>query len=140
MIRKPDGTLLMAAVALASMVVACGGGSSSNNTPTSPSPPPSGGGNTGGTTITIQANGVMSPGLLTVTPGTRVTFINNDSRSRMIESDPHPTHEDCPEIGQVGFIQPGQTKQTGNLTTVRTCGYHDHNDPDKRGDIRIQAQ
>jgi hypothetical protein len=38
----------------------------------------------------------------------------------------------------VGFLAVGQSKQTGNLNTARTCGYHDHNDPDKRGTIRIQ--
>jgi len=30
----------------------------------------------------------------------------------------------------VGFIVPGQTKLTGNLNVVRTCGFHDHNQPD----------
>jgi hypothetical protein len=58
-----------------------------------------------------------------------VTFVNNDSRSHEMHSDPHPQHGDCPEIDQVGFLQPGQSKQTGNLNTVRTCSYHDHNQP-----------
>lgn len=132
------GGLALAALVL--MVAACGGGTDS--TPTSPTPPPptdgGGGGGTQGTTITIGANGVMSPPVLTVSPGTRVTFINNDSRSRDINDDPHPTHGDCPEIQQVRFIQPGETKLTGNLNTVRTCGYHDHNDPGVRGTIRVQ--
>jgi plastocyanin len=144
MMRRTTHKLLsIPAFALASTMLACGGGGGgSSNTPTSPtpSPTPGGSGNSGGTTITIQSGGVMNPPMLTVSPGTRVTFINNDSRSRQIESDPHPTHEDCPEIGQVGFIQPGQTKLTGNLNTIRTCGYHDHNDPGIRGDIRIQSQ
>lgn len=106
---------------------ACGGGSSGS--PTSPST----GGSSGGTpsnpatTFTITAAGV-SPKTLTVSPGTRITFVNNDVRSRDIQSDPHPEHTDCPEISQVGFLQPGQTKETGNLNTVRTCGFHDHND------------
>jgi hypothetical protein len=41
----------------------------------------------------------------------------------------------------VGFIQPGQTLQTQNLTTATTCGYHDHNQPTNtslQGTIRIQ--
>jgi hypothetical protein len=41
---------------------------------------------------------------------------------------PHPTHGDCPEIDQVAFLSPGQSKQTGNLNTARTCGFHDHTD------------
>jgi hypothetical protein len=44
-------------------------------------------------------------------------------------SDPHPEHSDCPEINSVGFLSPGQTKQTGNLNTVRNCGFHDHERP-----------
>jgi hypothetical protein len=53
--------------------------------------------------------------------------VNNDSRVHDIQSDPHPEHTDCPEIGQVGFLSPGQSRQTGNLNSIRTCGYHDHN-------------
>jgi len=35
----------------------------------------------------------------------------------------------------------GQSKQTGNLNTARTCGYHDHNrnfDTSLQGSIVIQ--
>ena len=58
-----------------------------------------------------------------------------------MESDPHPEHTDCPEINQVGFISPGQTKLTGNLNTRRTCGFHDHDQPSTtslQGSIFIQ--
>jgi hypothetical protein len=55
-----------------------------------------------------------------------VTFVNNNTRPHDMNSDPHPDHTDCPAINQVGFLQPGQSRQTGNLNTVRTCGYHDH--------------
>jgi hypothetical protein len=51
-------------------------------------------------------------------------------------SDPHPEHSDCPEINQVGFLSAGQSRETGNLVTVRTCGYHDHDDP---GATRLQG-
>jgi hypothetical protein len=57
-------------------------------------------------------------------------FINNDSRSHQMSSDPHPDHTDCPEINQVGFLNPGERRETGNLVAVRTCGFHDHNEPD----------
>ncbi|MGQ0735416.1 MAG: cupredoxin domain-containing protein [Acidobacteriota bacterium] len=119
----------MCIVATVVALSGCGGGGGSTMTPTTPSPPttptppPS-----GGTTITITAAGV-NPQRLTVSPGTRVTFINNDTRAHEMNSDPHPQHGDCPGIDDVGFIQPGQTKLTGNLTVVRTCGFHDHNLP-----------
>jgi plastocyanin len=128
------------AFVLLALAAACGGGDDD------PGTGPSGGGGGGGggnatATITITANGV-SPKEVTVAPGSRVTFVNNDSRSHDMASDPHPTHGDCPAIEQgVGFIQTGQTKLTNNLNVVRVCGYHDHNQPDVvalQGTIRVQ--
>ena len=120
--------------AVLAVAMACGGGGSS---PTAPS---GGGGGTGGTggatssaTITIGANGVVSPNAVTITQGGRVTFVNNDSRSHDMSSDPHPSHEDCPPLEQVGFLSPGQSKTSGNLNTVRVCGFHDHNLPGSTG-------
>ena len=98
----------------------CGGGNSS--TPTAPS----GGGSSSSTTITITSAGV-SPKSITASPGSRVLFVNNDSRPHEMDSDPHPEHTDCPAINQVGFLSPGQSRETGNLNAVRTCGFHDHN-------------
>jgi plastocyanin len=127
------GSIVMTA-ALA--VAACGGGD--DGPPTSPSPSPGGGGT--GTTITITAGGA-SPQNITVSPGTRVMFVNNDTRQHHMASDPHPEHTDCQELNQVGLLQPGQSRETGNLNTVRTCGFHDHDQPSVtslRGSIRIQ--
>jgi plastocyanin len=116
---------------------ACGGGDSGGGggSPTGPTPP-----SDPATTITITANGV-SPRSLTVPAGTRVTFVNNDSRPHDMASNPHPEHTDCPEINQVGFLTTGQSRQTGNLNTRRTCGFHDHNrdtDTSLQGTITIQ--
>jgi plastocyanin len=95
----------------------CGGG---GNAPSSPS--------TGSeTTITITSSGV-SPAQVTISQGARVLFVNNDSKSHNMASDPHPEHTDCPPINNVGLLQPGQSRETGNMTTVRTCGFHDHDD------------
>ena len=120
-----------AVLAVALTLAACGGGSDSGGgTPSSPSPTPTpmpmptptpG----GGTTITVTSSGA-SPRTLTVPAGSRVTFVNNDSRAHEMNSDPHPSHTDCPELNQVGFLSAGQSRQTGNLNTVRTCGFHDH--------------
>ena len=133
---------------IALAAAACGGGNSggTSGTPTTPTPsttttiPPTTNPPVQTTTITITASGV-SPQRITVSPGTRVTFVNNDSRQHEMNSDPHPTHGDCPPIDDVGFLAPGQSKQTGNLNVVRTCGYHDHNQPDTanlKGQIVIQ--
>jgi plastocyanin len=125
-------------VAFTVAAAACGGGNDGyGSTPSSPSPTPSG---SGGATITITASGV-SPREVTVSVGSRVTFVNNDSRPHDMASNPHPDHTDCPPINDVGFLQPGQSRQTGNLNTRRTCGYHDHNrdtDASLQGTITIQ--
>lgn len=103
------------------IVAGCGGGGG----PTDPSPTPS-----NPYRITISASGAVSPVELIVPPGTRVLFINNHSRRHDMTSDEHPDHLECPPINQVGLLQPGQSRETGNLVAVRTCGFHDHENPD----------
>ena len=135
---------LMLATALTA--VTCGGGGSSSPTSPSPSPSPTPSPTpspapSGDATITISSSGVVSPRTLTITAGTRVTFVNNDSRAHDMASDPHPNHTDCPELNQVGFLNPGQSRQSGNMNTRRTCSYHDHNrdtDTNLQGSIVIQ--
>ena len=95
--------------------------------PRGPSPPPS-----NPNTFTITAAGV-SPKEIAVQPGTRVLFHNTDNRIHDMTSDPHPDHSDCTEINSVGVLSPGQSRETGNLVAVRTCGFHDHGDPDNSG-------
>lgn len=135
------GTLILATALTA---VTCGGGGSSTPTSPSPSPTPSptpSPSPSGGTTLTISSAGSITPKVLTVAVGSRVTFVNNNSRAHDMASDPHPNHTDCPELNQVGFLQPGQSRQTGNLNTRRTCTYHDHNrdtDTTLQGTIVIQ--
>jgi plastocyanin len=109
-----------ARLALGACIVAaaCGGGSSSSST-TTPTPTSS------ATTITIT-NNTVSPSALTISRGQQVTFVNNDSRAHEMNSDPHPEHTDCPELNQVGHLEPGQQRTSGNLNTARRCGYHDH--------------
>ncbi len=104
------------------LLASCGGGGSSTSpTPTSPN------------TFRISSTGTISPAEMTVAPGTRVLFVNDHSRRHDMSSDPHPEHTDCPEINQVGSLNTGQTRETGNLVAVRTCGFHDHDDPDNSG-------
>ena len=125
-------------VLFALVASACGGGDDNPGT----GPSGGGGGGGGGTvsaTITITAAGV-SPSSVTVAPGQRVTFVNNDTRPHDMSSDPHPAHTDCPAVS-VGFLQAGQSGTTQNLNAVRTCGFHDHNqdaNTSLQGTIRIQ--
>jgi len=120
----------IAAVLLA-FCAACGGDSPSPN-PNNPTNP---------YRITISTGGTVDPKQLMVPPGTRVLFVNNQSRPHNMTSDPHPDHLDCPELNQVGLLNAGQSRESGNLVIVRTCGFHDHDDPDNvnlRGSIVIR--
>jgi len=115
----------------AGLLIVCGCGGSDSGS--SPSPTPA-------TTITIT-NGGVSPKTVTVPRGSQVQFMNSDSSVHDMASNPHPEHTDCTEINSVGFLNPGQSRQTGNLNTARTCGFHDHSNPDNtnlQGSIVVQ--
>jgi hypothetical protein len=114
---------------LAFLVPACGG--SGGGTP-GPSPTPN-----NPNRITIGSNATITPIELTVSPGTRVLFVNSDGRRHDMTSDPHPDHTDCQELNQVGLLAPGQSRETGNLVTPGTCGFHDHENPD---DTRLRGR
>jgi hypothetical protein len=118
------GVLLTATI----LATACGGGSAE------PSPGPS--------TVTVTiTNGVASPRTFTVPRGGQVIFTNNDTVVHEMYSDPHPEHTDCPEFDSVGRLAPNVTRQTTNLSTARTCGFHDHLNPNTsglRGSVTIQ--
>lgn len=133
----PTNNLLRRTLGVGTLVTmaACGGGSPS-------SPSGSGGsvvvGSTAvvgaiGATITIGANSAVSPSQVTVAVGQSVTFVNNDTRSHDMESDPHPAHTDCPSFANVGLLQPGQTKSTFGFSRTGNCGFHDHNNADSAG-------
>jgi plastocyanin len=123
-------TRVALATALGVAAISCGGSS-----PTEPDSPP-----VQTNTITITANGVNPKNAL-IAVGTRVLFVNNDTRSHNMSSDPHPDHTECPEINQVGLLAAGQSRETGNLVQARTCGFHDHDNPSAaslQGSIVIQ--
>ena len=113
--------------------LSCAGGDGSSSPPTNPTTNPY--------TVTISGSGIVGPKELTVPPGSRVLFVNNHSGRHDMTSDPHPEHDDCPALNQVGLLNAGQSRESGNLVTVRTCGYHDHDDPNNvnfRGSITIR--
>jgi len=126
-----------AAAAALSISIACGSSSSGGTGPTP------------GVTCSslpdartfLIVNNAVCPQALSVPRGAQVTFINNDNRAHEMNSDPHPEHTNCPELNQVGHLEPGQSRQSGNLTIARTCGFHDHlNDQNRalQGTITIQ--
>ena len=75
--------------------------------------------------VTITSAGV-TPNSITVSQGDRVLFVNNDTVAHEMSSDSHPTHGLWPAMNQVGFLLPGESRETGNLNDVETITYHDH--------------
>jgi hypothetical protein len=100
------------------LLTACGAWGKSPTAPQTPAPP-------AGPTVTISGAG-LTPRTIEIPVGGRLNIVNNDSVSHDMGSDPHPGHEDCPELNQIGMLEPGQTRTSGNLVEARTCGMHDH--------------
>jgi plastocyanin len=76
-------------------------------------------------TVMLTATG-LQPAEVRIPAGGQVVFVNNDVRPHAMSSDPITVHTDCPAINDVGTLAPGQSRSTGALTAVRTCGFHDH--------------
>jgi plastocyanin len=140
-VRRANGFFavqLLAVGALAAFA-ACGGGDGGGSVT---GPGNTGGGSPGasGATITI-AGGRVTPAEVTIAVGQSVTFVNNDNRVHNVSSDPHPNHTDCPQINAVGNLSTAQSRLTNAFPSARTCGFHDHDDPDNanmKGRINIQ--
>jgi len=130
------------AASLAGLMFACGGGSDSGSTTTTTTSP-TGTCTTGSnvTTIVITSSGAVCPANITVARGAQVTFVNQDRIAHDMFSDPHPDHNDCLELNQVGHLEPGQSRQSGNLVVAKKCGFHDHvlfENKNLQGSITIQ--
>jgi hypothetical protein len=113
--------------AAALMVAACGWSSvpvaptppsaaSVASEPAPPATPP---------TVTLSASG-FSPLEVVVTVGARVTFVNADRIGREVQSGLEHNVRDCPEIDVLGFIVPGQSRQTAVFEQAKRCRFHDH--------------
>jgi hypothetical protein len=132
---KQFGTASALAFVLALAMAACGGGGGGyGGGPTSPTSP------SGSIpTVTIRAGGTLDPQEIRIEVGQQVRFVNEDSQAHHPQSNPHLTHTDCPQAN-VAVINPGQSATTNAFPVVRSCGYHDHMNPDAtrlHGTIRI---
>ena len=125
---------LFVSIAALGMLSACGGSSTSpGGGGTAVVVKDGGTGGANGATVTLTGSGV-SPKSVTVAVGQTVTFINNDSRSHEMASNPHPQHGSCPSMENgLSTIAAGQTKVTHNFGNAGTCGYHDHLDDTNAG-------
>ncbi len=97
-----------------------------------------------GNTIEITGSG-FSPGTLTVSAGTTVTFINKDSGQHWPASAAHPTHSAYPETGgcigsKFDACKPLAQGESFSFTFNEkgTWKYHDHLNPGMTGTIIVQ--
>jgi len=79
-------------------------------------------------TITIGPNGV-SPKDVHIRAWNFVTFVNSDTRTHTIASDPVDLHTQCPPVNRIGVLLPGESRETSTLTIAGICGFHDHGNP-----------
>src|SRR5262249_4736358 len=102
-------------------------------------PPPCTRGQPAGNVIRIGSSG-FEPSSFDPILGSCLTFVNQDSVSHDIRSEPHPTHSSCPSLN-VGVVAPGAARQSMALNTWGTCAYHDElalNDERFTGQLVIQ--
>jgi len=72
----------------------------------------------------FTAQGV-TPRVLVVAPGERITIRNLDSGPHQIFSGPYLDRSACPALNQIGYLAPGESRISGNFTTAGTCPFLD---------------
>lgn len=102
----------------------------------SPSPSNTGPASNASTTVAFTSSG-FTPSTITVSPGTRVTWVNQSGSAATVNSDDHPTHLKFP------FLNLGQFPSGGTLsvvfpTTAGTYTYHDHYSPNFKGTVIVK--
>lgn len=90
---------------------------------------------TGEATITYTSDG-FSPASVTVSAGSKVTFVNQTDQEIEPSSGPHPVHTSNSELN-AGDIEPGKSKSV-TLTTKGTWSIHNHYDHDKTATVTVQ--
>ncbi|HZX49894.1 MAG TPA: cupredoxin domain-containing protein [Candidatus Paceibacterota bacterium] len=96
-------------------------------------------GNQGGSEeIVVRAtDSGYEPSSLTVSTGTKVTFVNESSRPVQTASDVHPSHLILPEFDALEGILSGQS-YSFTFGKVGTWRYHNHLRPQHTGTIIVE--
>lgn len=80
---------------------------------------------------TLRASG-LDPSVVHVYLDRRATFVNEDTKTHLIFSDPHPGHSECGGALNLGPLLPGERREVTNLP-FGVCGFHDDTDPANPG-------
>jgi len=74
--------------------------------------------------ITITPQGI-TPRVLVVSAGERITVRNLDTTAHQIFSGPYLERSACPAMNQVGYLAPGESRASGNFSAAGTCPFLD---------------
>lgn len=91
-----------------------------------------------GKTVEIQSNR-FAPNLVQIKKGERVTWVNKDTRSHQVSSNPHPIHNGLPGFDSLKGIKEGGT-YSFTFDKVGSWGYHDHLSPAIEGKIIVTEE
>lgn len=89
----------------------------------------------GAAAVSITAAG-FSPASITVRVGEQVTFINADSRTHQVASNPHPIHTAYPPLN--GLVMAPGSSFVAVFTKAGTFAYHDHPNPGTTGTVVVR--
>jgi plastocyanin len=103
--------------------------------PTSASPSPAAS-TAASVTIVVDETG-FSPAAVTVTPGTKVTFVNNGQAPHWPASDVHPTHNILPEFDAKRGLATGE-EYSFTFTKAGTWRFHDHLRAQSTGTVTVR--
>jgi len=74
--------------------------------------------------VTISSAGV-APQVLHLNAPVIVRFTNGDRAAHKLEPAPELRYDDCPELSQLGTLQPGETGSVALSRGGLICAYHD---------------
>lgn len=86
-------------------------------------------------TVTIE-DGKFDPSSVLIKQGDTVQWVNKDTKSHHIASNPHPTHTDLAEL-ESSDLAAGQNFQF-KFIKIGTFDYHDHLDPTIKGSVVVK--
>lgn len=79
----------------------------------------------------------FEPATLSIKKGTRVVFVNEDSKEHWPASDIHPTHGIYPEFDPQKGVEAGQ-KWSFVFNKVGKWKFHDHLFPERTGVVEVK--
>lgn len=85
--------------------------------------------------IEITADG-FNPNIESISKGTKVTWINKDSKPHKVASNPHPEHTGTPGLDSKDPVGP-EGNYSFTFDKVGTVTYHDHLNPTTNGTIVV---